>query len=159
MLGLGFLLYMAYLKVENYWETRPAYYRVTVDFQSRGQMGTLSAFVKCTSYIRKPLGGTRSEEYYPEPKFYGLRLPDNSSILMTVGSKSACHKIDRSIGAASGDGFSYEGIPRLTWLRDFDKTDYAEIYVGQESYDQQNANVRYTKARVSVATCPTCASA
>lgn len=113
--------------IDGYIKTRPPYYKVTVDVESQGQKATIFAIVKCVGYYRKALGAsTGGVEYFPEPVSYGLRLPDNSGVLMTVGISNACRKYYRW-KKDDGRGWPVEA-PRLMRVRDFDKRDDVELF-------------------------------
>ena len=137
--------------VEGYIKTRPPYYKVTVEFESQGQKATLFAVVKCVGYFRKPFGSsTGGVEYFPEPVSYGLRLPDNSGVLMTVGVGIGCR--EAYTARRQGVSFSITGVPRLMWVHDFDKRDEVELYLGQFAYNQPTAKVVYSSAKLEPAT-------
>lgn len=146
-----------YASVSSYIADRPIFYRVKIEFDSRSQNGVLDAVVRCDVRARQTLSGEKYNEYFPDPVLYAVKLPDGSGVLARVGGAGAC---DRAWRQARGkpNGFRqgapelpYQGIPRLTWLSDFNKRDYAEIYLGKESYEQAGANIRFKHAEVSAA--------
>lgn len=127
----------------------PPYYRLRVSFESRGQTGELEVVVRCKYYVRKPLGGTRSNEYYPTPELFGTRLHDNSMVLVRAGGADVCS--NAYVARRKKLEFNYTGTPRLIWVNDFDKQDQAEIYFGERSYRQPGALVSYSEARITAA--------
>jgi len=148
---------MAYGAISNHMANRPVFYRATIEFESRGQKGVLDAVVKCDVRARQTLSGEKFNDYYPNPVLYAVKLPDGSGVMARVGNNQACDRAWRHLHndpywERKRDGIPempYSGMPRLTWLRDFATKDYAEIYLGQASYEQPNSNLRYQKALVS----------
>ena len=165
-IGLSVLLLFAgfavYSNVSYSLANRPVFYRVSIDFESRGQKGVLDAVVKCDVRRRKmPFGfGQEFNDYYPNPVLYAVKLPDGSGVMTRVGNSTACDRAWRHLHndpywERKRDGIPempYSGMPRLTWLRDFATKDYAEIYLGQASYEQPNAMIRYGRTEVAAAT-------
>lgn len=77
--------------------------------------------------LQKALGSsTGGVEYFSEPVSYGIRLPDNSGVLMTVGVGIGCREAGLP-ARRQGVSFSITGVPRLMWVRDFDKRDEVEL--------------------------------
>jgi len=126
-------------------DPKPHYYKVEADFTAGSYNVSLQAYVKCIGKWRQPLGGTKTIEYYVEPELYGVRLPDGSGVMMRVGDVGVCHSMDQN---------TFEertGSPRLTWFKNFDQKNYAEIYLGRAAYEQSGARIKSAHGRVKKA--------
>lgn len=149
----------AVFSAKDWGETRPVYYRVAIDFESRGQEGVLNAVVECQVHIVHPLGGVKDVGFMPVPAVYGMKLPDGTGVYNKVGTNETCswawsrtRKWPHVHSRDPHPGREQTGTPRLIWSPDFDKLASMEIYLGKESYQQPGANVTVKQARITLAT-------
>ena len=144
---------------KEWWDNRPVYYRVAIDFDSRGQQGSLNAVVECQVHTVHPLGGVKDVGFMPGPAVYGVKLPDGTGVYNKVGTIETCSwawtRTRKWPWVYPGDPHprrEQTGTPRLMWSPDFDKLASVEIYLGKASYQQPGANVTVRQARVTLAT-------